>query len=72
MYKETDSNRRTLDWKEDRDVSEAAAEVGGHEVGQEADLIGMQGPPVLGGANGSVLDHDAAVRRVGTLYEGVQ
>ena len=67
-----DSNRRTLDRKENGNVSEAAAEVRGHEVRQEADLIRMQGPPVLGGAHGPVLDHDAAVRRVGSLHERVQ
>lgn len=64
--------RWTLDGEEDGCVLDGGPGVDLDVEGEQVDLVRVEGPPVLGGANEAAVEKDAAVGRVHALHVTVQ
>jgi hypothetical protein len=63
--------RWTFDGQKDGHISEIASLICRNKIRQKLDFVGVQGPPVLGGANDPAFAHQATVRRIGTVDERI-
>ena len=63
--------RWTFDGQKDGHISEIASLICRNKIRQKLDFVGVEGPPVLGGANDPAFAHQATVRRIGTVDERI-